>query len=242
MKVKQLTILPEPIHPSWSEFLNSYRYEQLAKIEQQIGSRFDPAPDKVMRFLKTDLCATKVVILGQDPYPQPGVATGRAFEVGGLRSWLEPFRQASLRNILRLLYKTNNGIEEYSQIPTWNALKREIGSGSFRILPPDQLFESWEKQGVLLLNPYLTVNSAPLSHQAVWQDFAFDLIQFISWQRTDLHWFLWGKNAQVFMPMIDYGIFYPSRHPMMCSPKYEDDFLLSDCFKETMQEINWLGH
>ncbi len=239
--MRQLTILPENIHTSWSEFLSEYRYEQLTDIEQQLGSRFDPAPERVMHFLQTDLKAVKVVILGQDPYPQPGVATGRAFEVGGLTSWLQPFRQASLRNILRLLYKIYSGIEEYSDIPTWNALKQEIKSGSFRILPPNQLFQSWEEQGVLLLNPCLTVNGTPLSHQAIWQDFAFDLIQFISWQRTDLHWFLWGKNAQTLMPMIDYGTFYPCRHPMMCSSKYEDDFLLSDCFKETMGEINWLG-
>ena len=28
---------------------------------------------------------------------------------------------------------------------------------------------------------------------------------------------------------------------MMCSEKYEDDFLKSDCFKDTMNIINWLG-
>lgn len=229
------------IHPSWQEFLSDYRWRQLADIRRQVGNGYNPAPENVLHFLKTDLNRLQVVILGQDPYPQPGIATGRAFEVGGLASWLTPFPQTSLRNILRLLYKASQLISEYDQIPSFITIRNYIQAGTWRILPPDQLFAFWEQQGVLLLNTCFTVNGAPLEHKPIWLEFTRDLLQYISWQRSDLRWFLWGKSAQEFLPWIDFGVIYPSRHPMMCSPKYEDDFLKAEYFQETWDLINWLG-
>jgi len=84
--------------------------------------------------------------LGQDPYPQTGVATGRAFEVGTLKSWNQPFKNISLKNILRALYKAYSG-----QIIKFSQLKEKFDN-EFSVLPPGKLFEHWEKQGVLLLN------------------------------------------------------------------------------------------
>lgn len=235
------TWLDIDIHSSWGRFLSAQRCEQLAEIRRQVGEKYSPAPDQVLRFLQTDLDQLRVVILGQDPYPQPGVATGRAFEVGGLTSWLTPFPQTSLRNILRLLYRDSLRITEYAQIPTFSTIRRLMQTGEWQALPPHRLFADWERQGVLLLNTCLTVNGTPLEHRSLWLDFARDLVQFISEQKTDLYWFLWGKNAQEFMPWIDYGVIYPSRHPMMCSPKFEDDFLKAECFQETWHVVNWLG-
>lgn len=235
------TLLPADIHPSWTQFCNDYRQEQLEHIASQIGTGYNPAPDKVLRFLTTDLSNTKVVILGQDPYPQPGVSVGRAFEVNGLTSWQEKFPQSSLRNIVRLLYSTYHGITVYEEIPKFQQIREETRRGEWRILPPNELFASWEAQGVLLLNTCLTVKNKPGEHQAIWLDFTRDLLQFISNERTDLNWFLWGKQAQAFMPFIDYGIIYCSRHPMLSSPSYEDDFLRSECFSSTKELINWLG-
>lgn len=235
------TLLPADIHPSWTQFCNDYRQEQLEHIASQIGTGYNPAPDKVLRFLTVDLSKTEVVILGQDPYPQPGVSVGRAFEVNGLTSWQEKFPQSSLRNIVRLLYSSYHGITEYEEIPKFQRIREEISRGEWRILPPNKLFASWEAQGVLLLNTCLTVKNKPGEHQAYWLDFTRDLLQFISNERTDLNWFLWGKQAQAFMPFIDYGIIYCSRHPMLSSPSYEDDFLRSECFSSTKELINWLG-
>lgn len=229
------------IHPSWQEFLSDYRQEQLASIHRLAGEGCNPAPSHVLRFLETDLNRLQVVILGQDPYPQPGVATGRAFEVGGLTSWTTAFPQTSLRNILRLLYKTSQQIEEYGQIPKLTTIRDRIQTGAWRILSPDQLFASWEEQGVLLLNTCLTVNGIPMEHKPLWLEFTRELLQYVSWRRDNLCWFLWGKSAQEFLPWIEMGVIYPSRHPMMCSPKYEDDFLRAECFQETWNLINWLG-
>lgn len=234
-------LLPPNIHPAWCDFLTKERMAQLKEIEDQIGTGYDPVPEKVLRFLTTDLTKMQVVILGQDPYPQPGVAQGRAFEVGGLTSWLDNFPQSSLRNIVRLLYRTYKGINDYAKLPKFQQIRKEIEEGTWRILPPHQLFAAWEEQGVLLLNTCFTVKGKPGEHAAIWLDFTRELLQYISKVRPNLHWFLWGKHAQSFMPYINSGIFHCSHHPMLCSPRYEDDFLRADCFQATRELINWLG-
>ncbi|HBD63006.1 MAG TPA: uracil-DNA glycosylase, partial [Clostridiales bacterium] len=63
----------------------------------------------------------------------------------------------------------------------------------------------------------------------------------ISEKNRDIKWFLWGRQAEEKSQFIKHGKFYISRHPMMCSEKYDDDFLRNNCFKDTMDIINWLG-
>ena len=84
------------------------------------------------------------------------VPTGRSFEVGNLSSWSDKFRQVSLKNIVRLLHKNYNYIEDYSKIKKFSDIQKEIEVGDFKILPPNKLFDSWEEQGVLCLNVYPT--------------------------------------------------------------------------------------
>ncbi len=234
--------LQQDIHPSWRPFLSGERGQQLESIQRQVSkTEYNPAPERVLRFLQLDLQQLKVVILGQDPYPQPGVATGRAFEVGGLTDWQQPFPQTSLRNILRLLYRSDQRIDLYERIPSWQAIREQIHRGDWRILSPDRLFASWEQQGVLLLNTCLTVKNEPLGHQQLWLTFTCRLLEYISAEQPGLTWFLWGKHAQSFMPWITAGKILQSRHPMICSSNYEQDFLKSDCFLKTWGEVNWLG-
>lgn len=238
--MRNISILPPKIHSSWENFLDEYMLRELAGIENKIGNCFTPSEDKILRFMVNNLKELKIVILGQDPYPEKGIATGRAFEVGGLNSWNTKFKQVSLKNIIRLLYKTYNNIEDYDQIKSFSEIKNEITRGQFRILPLNELFESWERQGVLLLNSYLTCETGkPGSHRDIWAGFAGRLIGYMVEQRQDLIWFLWGKNAGSFAERIIKGSIYSCRHPMMCSPEYEDDFLKSDCFKRTADIINW---
>lgn len=237
-----MSLLPERIHSSWNEFLNDYTLMQLSEIENALGDEYSPEKDKVLRFLEIDLSSIKIIILGQDPYPEAGVATGRAFEVGTLNSWGKPFRQVSLKNIIRLIYISEKGIGDYGSIPTFSKIIDEIKNGSFKLAKPTHLFDSLEKQGVLFLNTYFTVvPGRPLSHKEVWQDFTEKLLLWISSKNSGLNWFLWGKNAQNFKSFITNGNYYESRHPMMCSETYPDDFLKSDCIKKTMDIVNWTG-
>lgn len=235
-----MSLIPNDYHPSWNKFLTDDIIVELDKIESKIGSNINPAHDNVLRFMKNNLNDIKVVILGQDPYPEKGRATGRAFEVGDLLSWNQKFRQVSLKNIIRLIYKNYNGIGDYGHIKRFSQIQEEIKDGKFSILPPDKIFKSWEKQGVLLLNTYLSVEAGVTgSHISIWQSFSEKLLKFISEENRNISWFLWGRMAEDKTQYIKYGKFYISRHPMMCSASYEDDFLKSNCFKDTMDIINW---
>ncbi len=234
-------LLPDHIDESWKTFLTPDKLIMLNEIEHKLTDNINPDRKNILRFLKVNLTGIKVVILGQDPYPQQGMATGRAFEVGGLCSWNQSFRQVSLKNILRLLYKNHRQITLYKDIYSFSRVQHEISKGEFPVFPPDKLFESWEKQGVLLLNTSFTCNSGdPGSHEHIWFEFSKQLISYIS-SFSKMHWFLWGKHACGKRSFIDSGILYISRHPMMCSEKYEDDFLKSDCFLNTGHLIQWLG-
>ncbi len=235
-------MFPDKINPSWQSLIDDNK-KQLLEIERQIKNQdINPDLDKVLRFLELDLAQIKVVILGQDPYPEPGVATGRSFQVKGLNDWTKPFRQTSFRNILRLIYKNCHQIDNYAKIPTFTQIKDQIISGQFVIKNPYDLITDWEKQGVLMLNAsFSCVRKQPLSHQDLWSDFSDKLIKYIDQQNPQIKWFLWGKSAQKLAPLIENGQIYASRHPMMCSSKYEDDFLKSNCFKDSMSQIDWRG-
>lgn len=230
-------------HPSWENFLTEDIRNEIEIIENSIKNEsINPEPENVLRFLNNDLYSVKVVILGQDPYPEKNRATGRAFEVDDLEEWTDKFRQVSLKNMIRLIYKSYNHIENYSEIKKFSDIQKEIISGKFKILPPSQIFKSWEKQGVLLLNTYLTVKSGETgSHIKLWENFSEELLKYISSHNPNIRWFLWGRQAEEKSVYITSGVKYISRHPMMCSDKYDDDFLKSNCFKDTMNEINWLG-
>ena len=228
----------EYAHKSWEPFFNKHS-NLLKKIDDFLeGKDFNPLPENIMRFCKYDLNNVKVVIIGQDTYPARGVATGRAFEVGGLYSWNQTFRQVSLKNIIRNIYGT---YENKSTYTTFSEIISDINEGNFYILPPDELFESWSKQGVLLINGALTCEvGQPGSHSEIWKEFMDLLVEYIANYSKNIKFFLWGSYAKDFSRLIKGNKIYSSRHPMMCSETYYDDFLKNPCFKETMNEIKWI--
>ncbi len=118
----------------------------------------------------TPYSKVKAVILGQDPYHQPGEAHGLCFSVKkGIR--IPP----SLRNIYKELYD-------------------DLG-----IVPPQHgCLESWAKNGVLLLNTVLTVRrSEPNSHRGRgWETFTDTVISHLNRREEPMVFILWGKNAK----------------------------------------------
>ena len=237
-----------PVHSSWERLLQPRVLELLARIAYLVGDQAAPQPSWILRFLTTDLHQLKIVVIGQDPYPGVGAATGRAFEVGHLKSWTEPFRQVSLKNMIRLLWCVKkqitpySGLEEYRKVPGFSVVRREIEEGRFALAKPGLLFSSWEDQGVLLLNTSLTIaNGKSGIHQAIWAPFTSIVIEYMVAQRPDLIWFLWGAHARSLAHAIKEGTIYESNHPMMCSEKAGNDFLRNPCFHETSTIVNWLG-
>lgn len=119
----------------------------------------------------------KVVILGQDPYHNPGEANGLCFSVNdGVK--IPP----SLQNILK-------------------ELKDDIGCE----IPKSGNLEKWALQGVFLLNTSLTVRkNQPGSHRNIgWEKFTDATIKVISEKKEHVVFMLWGRWAMGKMDLID---------------------------------------
>lgn len=222
-------LVRERVHPSWNEFLSDGVLEQLEYIEGKIGNNFTPSEELILRFLTIDLDNVKVLILGQDPYPQPGVANGRSFQPSNLISWTQPYRNNSIKNIIRLIYK-----EYFGEMVVYT----RINWTEFNIKRPIEWFDSLENQGVLFLNTSFTCEIGESnSHSFLWSNFTNKLIDYISNKKPDLYWFLFGKNAQAYSGLIKSGHKIKNPHPMMGTK----EFFESSCIKETKSIINWLG-
>ena len=128
-------------------------------------------------FKLTPFKDTKVVILGQDPYHNPGQAMGLSFSVPeGVAA------PPSLKNIFKEI-ESDLGIRM---------------SGSTDLTP-------WARQGVLLLNSVLTVRAgAAASHSGLgWQEFTDAVIRIISETQDGVVFLLWGNYAKTKAPLID---------------------------------------
>lgn len=172
------------IEESWksrlqSEFDKPY-FAQLVSFVRQEYSQHKCYPPAKLIFNAFELCPfdkLKVVLLGQDPYHEPGQAHGLCFSVNdGV-----PF-PPSLLNIFKEI-KDDCGTE----IPTSGNLMR------------------WARQGVLLLNATLTVREHQAgSHQRQgWETFTDAVISTISREKDHVVFILWGSYAQSKMPLID---------------------------------------
>lgn len=247
-----MSLLPKNIHPSWNDFLTQEIIDELNEIEVKIGDNFVPKKENILRFMENDLMGVRCIWSGQDPYfslyrndetkEEIPVANGRSFQPDLLKSWQDSFSQRSLQNIIRLIYKTYNHIDNYDDIKPFNKIRKEIESGEFKILPPREWFDSLESQGVLFLNTYFTtIPGKGNAHRKIWLEFSNELINYISTKNPRICWFLWGAEAIALEKKIANGKMYKSNHPTFCSKKYEKDFLKGDCFKDTMDKINWLG-
>jgi uracil-DNA glycosylase len=239
-------LLNEQRSSTWNDLFNEKMIEDLERIEMEIGDDYTPSLKNVLRFTHNNLDEVKVCIIGQDPYFSLDggdlVANGRAFQPNNLMDWSQKYKQVSLKNIVRLIYKNYSGITKYKEIKKYSEVVDEIKKNAFEIKPPGEWFDSLEHQGVLLLNRYLTTKVGTANaHRKIWEAFMADVFKYIDQKRPDMIWFLWGKEAHQCSELLKNGVIYKSRHPMMCSEKYEDDFLKAECFEKTMDKINWLG-
>jgi uracil-DNA glycosylase len=101
------------------------------------------------------------IVLGQDPYPNPVWATGRAFEQGDLSTWPEDPQQvaASLRRILLAIAAERTKDPSYTATDrAWKKLIADARHGLIPLEAPRELFDRLEREGVLFLNTSLTVS------------------------------------------------------------------------------------
>jgi len=140
---------------------------------------FPPGPDIFRALESTPPEHVRVVVLGQDPYHGPGQAHGLSFSVR--RGVPVP---PSLRNIFK-------------------EIERDLG-----ISPPSHgCLDHWAKQGVLLLNTVLTVESGrPGSHQnRGWEVFTDRVVEVIRDSDVPTVFMLWGAHARKKAGHIDSG-------------------------------------
>ncbi|GHV03005.1 uracil-DNA glycosylase [Clostridia bacterium] len=146
---------------------------EFLKAEYGTYTVYPPMNDIFNAFRATPYADVKAVILGQDPYHNPGQAHGMCFSV---RKGVPP--PPSLLNI----YK-----EIDAEFP-----------GAAKCDPADGCLEDWARQGVLLLNTVLTVRAnAPMSHRGQgWERFTDAVIQKLNEREKPVVFLLWGSPAR----------------------------------------------
>lgn len=184
------------IEKSWkealaAEFAKPYFASLVAFVRKEYSSGVCYPPGRLI-FNAFNLCPfndVKVVIIGQDPYHEPGQAQGLSFSVAdGMRF------PPSLDNIFK-----------------------EVQADTGAPIPASGDLTRWVRQGVLLLNATLTVRAHQAgSHQRMgWEEFTDAAVRALATKRSGIVYMLWGSYAQRKGALIDRGrnLVLQSAHP-----------------------------
>ena len=161
--------------PAWAAALPGWTAElrdDVIRRVRQVSADRPIAPADPFRALR--LCgpdAARVVVFGQDPYPKPGHADGLAFSAG-------QGKPASLRRIFVVLA---SGRPVFEPPALWK-------------------LDGWARQGVLLLNPTLSIEVGRTgSHLGCgWQALTSQIVKVLCQRQSPPVFLLWGGKAQQF--------------------------------------------
>lgn len=165
--------------PMSGEFKKPYYRKLYETVKSEYATaEVYPDPDDIFNaFAFTPLSKVKVVILGQDPYHEPGQAHGLCFSV-----------------------KPDVAIPP-SLVNIYQELREDCGC----YIPDNGYLKKWADQGVLLLNTVLTVRAhAANSHKNIgWEEFTDAAIRVLNEQDRPMVFILWGRPAQAKKAMLD---------------------------------------
>lgn len=190
------------INGDWCELLKEeMEKEYFRKLQAFIGKEYEthtvhPKNEDLYSALRfTAYADTRVLILGQDPYPGPNQAHGLAFSV-------------------------NIGVPvPRSLVNIYKELKDDAGCS----IPNHGYLKKWADQGVLLLNAVLTVRAGePDSHKGKgWEPFTDRIISLVNEKKEPVVFILWGANAQKKKPLItnEIHMVIESPHPSPLSAR-----------------------
>lgn len=226
-----------------SDYYDFFTLDRVIKIDNFIKEmdikkiNYTPSRENIFKVFSDSISSRKVCLIGKDPYFQEGVATGLSFEVNK-SSWDDPEINTSLKNIVKLIYKTYTGKSE-----DINKIREEIENKKFLILPPNKLIKSWKEQGVLLVSAALTtIVGKAGEHHKFWDPFTRDLLEYVSVKNPNIVYFLWGKDAEIFEKNILAGEIIKHNHPAISGNlSNEKDFMNGKSFEKTKNIINWTG-
>ena len=221
------------IPSSWNEFFNEIQNKEycinLHKfLDEEYSHHICYPPRKLLfnAFKLTPLDKVKVVIIGQDPYHEPGQAMGLSFSVPSTVK-VPP----SLINI----YKEIG--DEYDTVV-------DMSSGDLTYLA---------KQGVLLLNSILSVREhLPMSHNIVEYEYFFhDVLEVLDKQNHPMVFLLWGSSARKFKKLLHNPshLILESAHPSPLAANRggwfkNNHFRLTNDYlkKNKVKPIDWVRH
>lgn len=150
---------------------------EFVKKEYNTTQIFPNSDDIFNAFHLTPLGEVKVVIIGQDPYHEPGQAHGLCFSV-------------------------KPGVDIP---PSLDNIYKELHDDLGCYIPNNGYLVKWAEQGVLLLNTVLTVRAHRAnSHRGQgWEEFTDAAIRALNKQDRPIVFILWGKPAQTKMSMLN---------------------------------------
>lgn len=158
--------------PLSSEFKKPYYKELYSFVKNEYQTRivYPPSEDIFNAYSHTPLSEVKVLILGQDPYHEPGQAHGLSFSV-------------------------NPGVQAP---PSLVNIYKELNSDLGLKIPNNGYLTKWADQGVMLLNTVLTVRAHQAFSHAKhgWEEFTDATIRVLNEQDRPIVYMLWGKPAQ----------------------------------------------
>ncbi|MCK9877942.1 uracil-DNA glycosylase [Frankia sp. AgPm24] len=164
------------------------------RAEIAAGRSYLPAGPHVLRAFQQPFDDVRVLIVGQDPYPTPGMAIGYSFAVAP--------------EVRRLPGSLQNIFQE---------LSTDVGAPR----PSNGDLTPWTSQGVLLLNRALTTAPRqPGSHRGKgWEPVTEQAIRALAARGKPLVAILWGADARSLRPFLDGAAVIESTHP---SPRSAD--------------------
>jgi len=176
---------------NWNEILSpvlaTTKLTELKKYLQSERKSKNIYPEGKDVFRAFDLCPyddTKIVILGQDPYPWPGVADGLAFS-SRKKEWPKSLAVIfkEIYTDLNIQYFHNCTIEEFF---------------------PTSDLSNWTHMGILLLNPVLTVEENKTgSHKGMgWEMVTEVVFSALAKKDNQVLYLLWGRDAQSYKQYI----------------------------------------
>ena len=177
----------------------------------------------------------RAVILGQDPYPEPASATGRAFEIGAARSWRELDRMfsPSVRAYTQALFSSRFGRSDLARsFRDWPRLLGEIEAGSIAVENHLEVSDRHEAQGVLLLNASLTLSRfrrdidphQSRGHLRLWRPLMLAVLRHLAASRSPVAFIGFGSAAHDLFDEIS-QLNLPPHVVVRCPhPAFADDF------------------
>lgn len=200
-----------------NEFKQEYylNLREFLKNEYSTKTVFPPMHDIFNAFKTTDYNDVKVVILGQDPYHEPGQAHGMAFSV-----------------------KPGIAIP-----PSLQNMYKELQDCLGCYIPNNGYLVKWAEQGVLLLNTTLTVRSGQAnSHSnAGWQILTDNVIRKLNEREEPVIFILWGANARRKTEFIDKSRHFVLEAPHPSPLSAYRGFFGCGHFKKANEILNSLG-